>query len=235
MRRYIIKNMKSVNDRALIGLKIAILIGLPSAVGLIILGQPILSLLYNSALGDATVLIDAAIDPYVLAGDLLSTIAIGVLFLSITQTLNGVLQGLGKVHIPIISLGLGAIAKVVVGYTLMSMQSTYIFGAALGTVACYLTASVINLVMLKKYIGIKYSVVNLGIKPLISSIIMGAVVMLIMNFSSLIGQNMALIISIFVGIVVYVLALIFTKTITEQELNYFPGGHRLQKLFYRKK
>ena len=79
----------AVRTKAETGLKLAILIGLPCAVGMYLMAEPILSMLYRTGTADEMAI----------AVELLGVMSIAVFFLSIVQTMTGVLQGLGKMCI----------------------------------------------------------------------------------------------------------------------------------------
>ena len=72
-----------------LGVRTSALIGLPCAFGLMVLAEPIMLLLYPMQKASA-----------VSAAPCLFIMAIGVVFLSIVQTLTGVLQGLGRPLLP---------------------------------------------------------------------------------------------------------------------------------------
>lgn len=55
------------------------------------------------------------------------------------------LQGVGKQFIPVINMCFGAVAKVVLTYWLTGIPEINVKGAAIGTVAAYIIASVLNL------------------------------------------------------------------------------------------
>ena len=82
------------------GIKLAMFIGIPCAVGLFALAGPVIDLLFD---------IDA--QRLSIATALMRTSAVGVIFLSLVQTLTGILQGAGKQQIPVINLFIGGIVK----------------------------------------------------------------------------------------------------------------------------
>ncbi|MBQ3201394.1 MAG: polysaccharide biosynthesis protein, partial [Clostridia bacterium] len=87
----------SVRLASRLGLKLALIIGIPCATGLFVLAAPVISLLYPN--------LTAA--ELALATDLMHTASIGVIFLSMVQTMTGVLQGMGKQNVPVFNLFLG--------------------------------------------------------------------------------------------------------------------------------
>lgn len=58
-------------------------------------------------------------DRFIQAQQVMYIAAVGVLFLSLVQTLTGIIQGLGKPRVPVYFLALGGIVKVVSMLVLM--------------------------------------------------------------------------------------------------------------------
>lgn len=84
------KDNKTIKEKTSFSLLISMLIGLPCTVGMCILAQPILNLLFPNA-SDGAIILQIS--------------ALTVLFTILDQTINGALQGYGKLMIPTISLG----------------------------------------------------------------------------------------------------------------------------------
>lgn len=82
-----------VNAASRTGIKLAMFIGAPCAAGLFILGGPIMSLLYSAVRNNQ--------DRFIQAQQVMYIAAVGVLFLSLVQTLTGIIQGLGKPRVPV--------------------------------------------------------------------------------------------------------------------------------------
>ena len=86
-----------------LAVRIAMIIGLPCAAGMCILAEPILLLLYSSNWDEA-----------VNVAPTFAILAVGVLFVSIVQTVSGILQGVGKQNIPVINMCIGIVIKIVI-------------------------------------------------------------------------------------------------------------------------
>ena len=104
------------------------------------------------------------------------TLCVGVIFLTLVQSLTAMLQGVGKQGIPVRNLFIGALFKVVITFGLVATPRWNIQGAAIGTVVCYGVAAVLNFLSVMKYTGIRVSVREFFVKPLISVAVMGIVV-----------------------------------------------------------
>lgn len=214
-----------------LGYRTALVLGLPSAFGLMILSEPIMLLLYPAQKASA-----------VSAAPSLFILSFGVIFLATVQTLTGVLQGIGKQLIPVRNLAIGALVKVALTYVLTGIPSINIRGAAMGTVAAYLVASTLNLLAVKKYTGVRFDWKTTLGKPLLSALAMSAVVLVFYRLTShilgnLIGTNMANAAaagtSVLLGALAYGILLIKTKAIRPDELRRLPKGEKLAKAFAR--
>jgi stage V sporulation protein B len=221
------RDMNSLYDTIEAGIRIALLVGLPAAVGLVILSKQIMVLLYPMQ-------IESAIN----ASNILSVLGFGVIFLSLFQTLTGMLQGLGKPSVPVKNLFIGAVVKLVLSYILIGIPELNVRGAAIATVTGYGIAAVLNFIYIKRYTKISLNYINVIIKPVISVIAMAVVVKYLYQIlNSNFGNNISTLAAVAVGALVYGIMLIVTRTLTEEDFEIMPGGSKLQKItsvFYRK-
>lgn len=126
----------------------AVMIALPASFGCMGLAEPIIKLLYRRSLSAYEISI---------AANILQVASISIFYLAILQVTNGILQGTGKVWIPIISLSVGVIIKIILNVVLVPIDSIGILGAEIATASCYCIALLINLFILKKQGVIKLS------------------------------------------------------------------------------
>ena len=158
----------SMSNRSAMGFKLAILIGLPCTVGMYLLSGPIIDLLYFSKnISDQARLI---------AANLLEILAVGVLFLTMLQTMTGILQGAGKQIIPVINLLIGGAVKVVLSLLLIRIPELNISGAAIGTAACYGIAALLNVAAVIKYSKPSIRAVSGIFMPVVSTAVMGLLI-----------------------------------------------------------
>lgn len=218
------KDMPYLRENVQTGLRMAVILGLPCALGLFALAEPILVLLYPARQASA-----------ISAAPCLMVMSVGVVFLSTVQTLAGVLQGIGRQMVPVRNLAIGVIVKIVVTWTLTGIPAINILGAAAGTVCAYFIASVLNVMAVKKYTGIRFDFMATAVKPFLSSAVMavcawGSYRLL---FLLLHGSRMATVFAILVAIVVYGVMVFATKTITKEELSKMPKGDKIVRLLDR--
>ncbi len=214
------RDMNFLNYNVRLGIRTAIMIGLPCALGLMTLSEPIMLLLYPFQKASA-----------VSAAPCLFVMAFGVIFLSTVQTLTGVLQGLGRPMIPVINLFIGAIVKVILTYTLTGVESINVKGAAMGTVAAYIIASSLNIIAVKRITGVKFDFMLTYVKPVVSALVMSAAVWISYRILfGFFGNALSTMLAVMIGAVVYCAMLFVTRSIKKEELKSLPKGGKILNL-----
>lgn len=221
----ILKDVEGLRERSSIAVRLTILLGLPSALGMAILAKPILQLLYQTLTADQLAI----------SSGILELLAFAVIFLTLVQTSAGVLQGLGKVMIPVINLFWGAVLKVGLNYVLVGIPSLNIRGAALGTIACYGLAAFLDLMAVKRHTNIKFDAMVFLVKPAVASGAMITAVWVLYKwlYVFLNSSGMATLAAILIGIVVYVLMLMAIGAITYSDLRQIKRFDRIADILYR--
>ncbi len=97
--------------------------------------EPILKLLFPNA-ASGTILLKIS--------------SLSIIFVLLSQTISGALQGLGKVMIPTIALAIGVLCKLALNIVLIPIPEVGIYGAAIGTVACHVVSFTIEFIALAK-------------------------------------------------------------------------------------
>ena len=206
---------KTITEKTSFSLLVSMLIGLPCTVGMFIFAQPILNLLFPNANDGALIL---------------QISALTIIFTILDQTINGALQGFGKLMIPTISLATGVLVKFIFNITLIKIPSIGVYGAAWGSVACHLVAFCIAFTMLRKYIKLNLTFSKFVLKPVISTAIMGICsYFTYLALKGIIVERLATIIAIMVAVVIYSLAIVALKVFTKDEFKMMPAGDKIVK------
>lgn len=227
------KNGREISRTASLGLKLALIIGLPACIGLIMLARPILELLYTTSPADQSALeitVQTLHTPYHfvfmqmdLAESLMLVMCPAMLLLTSVQAMTGALQGAGKIYIPIKNLLIGAGVKLVFSAVLISIPAINILGAPLGTLACYLTAFILDYIQLRKRL---HAGVDAGflLKPLFAAAVMALIIYVI---KLLTGSNilhpLITIAAVCAGAVVYLGILLLIRPFSVKELALIRG------------
>lgn len=203
-------------------IKITLMVVLPCAFGMASLAHPIIKLLYPK-------------EPH-MVGTIFLVLTPCVIFLGLIQSLNGILQGMGKPLVPVVCLVIGMICKVAISYTLTAIPEINVIGSALGTVTAYLVAGVLELIYIKRAMKMKLSAKEFFIKPLITVIAMFASVKLAYGFVvGMIGNSLATIVSIGVGAIVYVVLVFALGVISKEDLLKMPKGNKIYRVIKKLK
>ena len=184
---------EAARDKIRVSLKYALIIGLPCAMGLSALSDPILCLLYNDTSAHA-------------AAMLLTLLAPSSLLVCILAITNSVLQGCGKEKMPVISMLAGGGVKLLSGMLLIKLCG--ISGAPVSTFLCYLTVTVMNLAFTVRYTKVRLTP-GMLYKPLLSAVVCSLSAVLVNSIlKPALGSSPACVTSVLVAAVVYLTMLI---------------------------
>lgn len=214
------KHLDETRANIRLGLRATMIMAFPSAFGIIALAEPILKTLYfnqEQAVNDAV--------------NTLMLLGLGVVFLALSQTTAGVLQAINKQTKPVKNLGVGAIFKIILTYSLVGIKSIGINGAAIATMTAYTTAFLLNFRDIKRTTDVKIDFVATFVKPAIASIIMAVVSRLVWVLANpLVGNKIATIVAILFGATTYFVSIIVIRVIKVEEVETIHSLRRLAKL-----
>ena len=214
-------DMTIANKRVSFSLLVSMLIGLPCMVGMMVFAQPILDLLFPNANEGALILQISSLQ---------------IIFTILEQTVNGALQGLGKIYIPAIALTIGVAIKTILNIVLVPIPAIGAVGAAIATAVCHAVAFLIGYIILRKHMKLDLTFNKFIIKPLFASLIMAVcsyAVYLLLN--SLHPGRIAIIVSIIFAMIIYVLALGVLKILNKEEILMIPYGSKIYKFLEKLK
>ncbi len=207
------KDLHTATKRTSFSLLTSMLIGLPCTIGMCIFAEQILNLLFPNA--NQGVLI-------------LQISAFTIIFTILDQTINGALQGFGKVMVPAVALGCGVITKLILNIILVPIPSIGVNGAAIGSVACHLVAFIITINILRKNIKLDLPFSKFILKPIIATLIMAICSYFIfIVLDGVIIEKLATVIAILSAIVIYAIAVVVLKIFTKEEIYMIPYGNKI--------
>lgn len=196
-------------ERVGMAMRIANLITVPAFVGLCVLATPISEMMFAT--------------PH--AGGAIAIMSVSIVFLGIQQVTTGALQGIGKTIIPMATLCISSLAKIVLSFPLVTQWG--IEGAAWTTNIDFMIAAALNLYATQRYMGYRFAYGEVG-KILFSALTMGgATVMAYYFINTIAGNTVAVVGAIILGCIVYSGALILTKAISEEDAVALPKVGKL--------
>ena len=195
-------------------LRLVSLMAFPCAVGLFVLTEPVLSLLFSEDVATAA--------------PLLRTLTLGTVFISFVSITNAILQAMGRERISLYSMLVGSIIKLVVNYTLIGIPSVGIAGAPIGTVLCYAVIMVVNFVIIIRSPQVAPHKWGSILKPALASAVMGVFILLLYPWlSSVMGTTLATLSMICMGAALYVVTLIAVRGFYREDIVMLPKGEKI--------
>lgn len=199
-------------------MRIAMLIALPAGTGYFILSEPIIDMLFAG-------------DPRVGAA-CLRVLAFAIPFVALVSLTNAVLQAAGHVRVPVISMLVGGVIKVIVNYTLVGMPEINIYGAPFGTVVCYAFITTVNLIILRKYVKLP-KLDKLFFRPMAACLGMGAGAYITYRLiAGLLGNTVGVIAAICAAGAIYLALLLALGALEKDDVMMMPKGEKLVRLLH---
>lgn len=224
-------------------LRVSALLALPMGVGLFVLGEPIIRLLFGRS----------DIDPAI-AGSLLSTLGIASIFVCIMLVCNSILQAYGFVNLPVVTMLLGGVIKIAVNYNVVAIPAVNIYGAPLGNVFCFGFVCAMDLFIIARVIPGRPSYADVFVKPLAASLAMGASAWAVYGLASRLlvkleafqavdsvlqtvslsrtGNALATIGAIGVACIVYLILVLALRILSKEDLALMPKGDKIGKILH---
>ena len=154
------RDIQAQTDAVNEGLCLTSLISMPVSAGLALYSKEILTLLFKNQ--------PEAIE---LCAPLLTVLSFSVGLSCLVTYSNAVLQAYGRPSIPLLSMGVGAIVKIVLAYFLIGNESVNIMGAPISTFFCDLVINLISFACICKCIPKKISVGKTLVLPFAAAVI----------------------------------------------------------------
>lgn len=191
--------MHDINKQCNLAIKITLLVAIPITILYAAFGNYIAQLIYN----------DADVGRY------LTIISYSTVFLCMQQTLTSILHGMGKQVVSTINYLLGMLIQLYCTYFLVSNPRYGINGFFIGYMVSSFIIFALNFITLKHSIKIKFSAIQLLVKPILSSVVMTISMLLIYKVSLLFtaSQLIRVILSASLGSMLYLILLSITKTL----------------------
>ncbi|MCR5145670.1 MAG: polysaccharide biosynthesis protein [Lachnospiraceae bacterium] len=215
---YFAGEQNRVNRQINLATRFIMVIAIPSAVGMAVLGKPLNMLLFGDP--DNTTM-------YMM---LLGSVSI-VLFALSTLT-NGLLQGIDKMKTPVVNAVVAILVHVIVLIVLMEFFDLNIYAVVIANNIYGLCVCILNDIAIKKYTNASQNIEKTYIIPIISSAVMGVCVFVLYKlcYSILQSNVVSTLFSVIIGVAVYLVLLLKMKGLTESELMHMPKGATIVRL-----
>lgn len=196
---------------------ITMLIAAPAGLGMAFMAEPLLNFLYPSLEIGAT-----------LAAPMLSVLGIASIAVCLASFVNMMFQAIGRIDLPVKLMAVGCAIKILVNYILVSIPSLNIKAVPAITLICYVTISVIGMVIITRETGVKADLIKTIVKPMAAGAAAGLCARL--SYSVMAGalpQKVATLAACLVAVAVYAVLATLLKLFTRDIVESLPGGRRI--------
>ncbi|MCI5727555.1 MAG: polysaccharide biosynthesis protein, partial [Clostridium sp.] len=163
---FLLKRYEELQRKVNLIIKLAMIIAIPCYLGLFFMAEPIMKTIFPGKY-----------EGYLI----LKYLSISIPFIIITQITTSILQGIGRYIIPVINLLIGCMFKAILTIILVPNIKFNIYGAVASSIIAYIIVSVINVIIVRKILNIRFELKKI-FKILYCSIIMMIIVIKTYNF-----------------------------------------------------
>lgn len=214
-------DMERAKEKIGQAVKTTMVVSIPCAVGLFALAKPIVYLLFPRP--------DEVVD---LAGTLLMALSVSVVLYSLSTLGNSVLQGLGKVNVPMINSAVALLAQTITAFALLYLTNLDLYSLVIANTLYAGIVCVLNQWSVRRTCGYRQEWLRTILIPVVSAALMGGVARGVFEGLLLLlkSSRVAVLLAIVVAVPVYFVVLLLLKGLNEEELKSFPKGYLLVKI-----
>lgn len=227
-----LKNKNEIKSTIETVLRISMLIALPAGIGIAVLATPILTIIYSRGSSSDSISVVAPI---------MATFGFTTFVVAVSTPITSMLQAIGRTDIPVKTVAVAAVIKIVCNFIFVGNYRFNIFGALIGTVIFYVVIVGVNLTQLIRISKVKVDWKSVFIKPFICAAFCGFSAYVAYGLFSLIlpsgspdsllnGNTVCTLIGIAFAVVVYVFSLLFLKGISKEDISVLPKGEKIAKV-----
>lgn len=208
----VLSNKEELRHKIKESIEIALKVGLPAATGIFVLAGPILTFIYGEPEGS----------------DFLMFYAASLVFIIVSQSLIGILQGMTRHYVPVFIVLGSALIKIIVNVLLISSPLKG-YGALIGTLVFYSGICFSCYYVIKKEVQLKLDLYHTFGKPMISSAVMGvATYGAYTGIHRIVSSNAAVtLLSVVIGVLIYGVLMVFLKAFTRDEIMIMPQHQKI--------
>ncbi len=223
------QNFTKVSKTLSTALRLTMIITLPAGAGFLLLSGPILRMFYS--VGTAAQ-----------GGPLMAMLGFAVPAVALVAITNATLQAFGRIDLPLISMFLGAVVKMLGDYYLIGNPAFGILGAPISTAVCYWLIALLNLFHIRR---LSHALPPLGKtagRPLAATVGMGAaaflvhtVLLRILNAApGTVIDKLVTLVAIAAAAMVYLVLLLMLHAIEREDVLLLPKGEKIADILHLK-
>ncbi len=214
-------DMQGVHDKITQVIKVNMVIAFPSAVGLSVLADPIMQMLFPRLV---TYRYQAIL--------LMLTGSSAIVFYALSTLTTSVLQGNNFMKLPVIHSSISLAIHVVLLGILLYFTDLNVYALVICNVLFPLVISIMNCRAITQKVGYRWEYRDTFLKPLLASAVMGVVAFALYQVLYLAFDNIyvAAVIAIGTAIIVYGVTILQIRCFSDEELESITGGRKLTHL-----
>lgn len=215
------RNRGQVESSVSKAIRFAMIVAIPAAVGMAVLADPIITLLFGRSAKAVT---------------MMTVGSAGVIFYSLSTITNGILQGTSHMRIPVRHAVISLAVHVTVLIFLLQVLHLGIFGVVAADIIFAFCMCVLNALSIRRLLSYRQEIRRTYLGPAFCALLMGAGTWFLYRglHRLLTGKPLAVLISTLISVLfavaLYASLLIRSGCVTEYELTFFPGGRKLVRL-----
>ena len=220
------KNAAKTKVTLFSSLKITAILSIPCSVGMGVLARPIISLLFGR---------NYSYEIIENTAPMLSVLSVATFLMAMLTVTSSVLQSYGKQQLPVISMTVGAVMKLV--FNIAFISAFGIIGAPIATASSYFVMVVINFAFVIKYSDVNAGIFKAFLAPLTAMLCCVPVTvgsfLLLRNI--LPHEAIATLLSVLITAALYFFALFAVKAFSKEDIMMLPKGKKIYGLLVKLK
>jgi len=197
------RQLQVVRARSAEAIRLTILIGIPCLIILFYFALPLTAFFKSSDIAP-----------------ILRVLALGGIFAYLQQTTTGILQGLGKVHLPVLHSIIAAVIRIPILVYLTSLPHWGLRGTALAYTIGFIIMAVLNIISISRFTGMPLDLQRFFLQPVSGGL--GMLLIFHLLDPILGGHVVGYMLEFSVGIALYTIILFFNGGFTLADLRRLP-------------
>lgn len=200
-------------------IRFAMLIAIPSAVGLAVLARPINDLLFHSSNNETAV-------------QMLLVGSSAVVFLSLSTVTNAILQGINHMNVPVRNAFISLVLHIIALYVMLMIMKMGIYSVLFANLLFAVFMCLFNGMAIRKYLNYRQEYFKTFFLPAVAAGFMGGAAFLVYKgiFLAFHSNAIGTLLAVMAAVAVYGSLLLKLRCIDEAELYSMPGGTKAVRI-----
>lgn len=213
--------MQAVKEKIASVIKFNMVIAFPSAVGLSVMAQPIIRLLFPRLVNYQ----DTAIDLMIFG-------SAAVVFFAYSTITSGILQGMNCMSLPVIHNAISLIVHIILMFVLLQFTNLGVYVLIIGNVTFPILVCILNWRSIRQKLNYHQEMKKTFLVPMIASAFMGIAAFGVCRLLRLVIQSSLVetIVGILVAVAVYFIGIFLLRCFSTEEIYNLPCGRTLARV-----